>query len=85
MWARVAPSKMLIGSKELVKPFLTESWLEPTMVVCPHHSSALSGDERIWIVVISDDFRKASLKSLPIEHLDEVKRMRKLPKDNKRK
>ena len=83
VWAKVAPSKMLLGSKELVKPFLTESWLEPTMVVCPHHSSALSGKERIWIVVISDDFREASLRSLPIEHLDEVKIMLKLTKDNK--
>ena len=71
-WSVVKPSKMLVGEKVLLEPFLTESWSEPSRSMCPHHVTALSGDERIWFVVIPEDFKEMSLCSMPIRHLDAV-------------
>jgi len=74
-WSLVTPYQMLRGDKELVKPFLRESWVEPSGVGCPHHARALSGDERIWFVVISESYRAVSLRSMPIKHLGAVREL----------
>jgi len=83
LWSTVTPSTLLKGDKKILKPFLKESWLEPSRVICPHHSNALSGDSRIWFLIISKDFRIASLRSMPIRHLEAVKSLLNKKMENK--
>ena len=75
-WAKIEVSSTLKGDADTVRPFLKLHWQEPSLVICPHHATALGGKPRIWVMVAP----KSSLSppyfvSLPVRHLDEVKKL----------
>lgn len=72
IWSEVKVVSMLRGKVELLQPFLHESWCESTLSMCPHHSEALIGEERIWLLVVHEDFKAAELVSMSTIHREAV-------------
>ena len=91
-WSLITPSIMLKGNLKHAKPFLKETWIDSSLSVCGRNMGALSGEDRIWFLVIpevrgkevlAEDYPPAKFKSISIEHLEETKKLLKTKMENK--